>query len=387
MALPTSFDFRSPTRVVHGAGSVARVPGLLPEGEKVLVVSDRGLEQAGVVDRVTAALDDVGVAWALFTDVTANPVARNVSSGARLYKGEDCGAILGVGGGSPMDVAKMIGVIVSHGGRIGSYIGYQDKVTRQLPPLVCVPTTYGTGSEVTPFAVLTHPRTRNKEPVISWRIAPRAAVLDPELAVALPASVGGPTGMDALTHALESYTNLLSTPFTEALALGAIELIGGNLRRACANDHEVEATGHMLIASCLAGLAFSQTRLGNVHAMSHPVGARHGVHHGLANAVILPHVMEYNLQARIPEFAALAAALGEDTDGHTDYDAACLAVEAVRRLNEDLGIPEHLCDAGVEDPDIEGLAEAAMRSGNVQVNPRKTTLSDMEELFRKSCGL
>ena len=387
MALPTSFDFRSPTRVVHGAGSVARVPGLLPEGEKVLVVSDRGLEQAGVVDRVTAALDDVGVAWALFTDVTANPVARNVSSGARLYKGEDCGAILGVGGGSPMDVAKMIGVIVSHGGRIGSYIGYQDRVTGQLPPLVCVPTTYGTGSEVTPFAVLTHPRTRNKEPVISWRIAPRAAVLDPELAAALPASVGGPTGMDALTHALESYTNLLSTPFTEALALGAIELIGGNLRRACANDHEVEATGNMLIASCLAGLAFSQTRLGNVHAMSHPVGARHGVHHGLANAVILPHVMEYNLQARIPEFAALAAALGEDTDGHGDYDAACLAVEAVRRLNEDLGIPEHLCDAGVEDPDIEGLAEAAMRSGNVQVNPRKTTLSDMEELFRKSCGL
>ena len=143
----------------------------------------------------------------------------------------------------------------------------------------------------------------------------------------------------------------------------------------------------MLIASCQAGLAFSQTRLGNVHAMSHPVGARHGVHHGLANAVILPHVMEYNLQARVPEFAAVAAALGEDTDGHGDYDAACLAVEAVRRLNEDLGIPGHLCGAGVEEPDIEGLAEAAMRSGNVQVNPRKTTLSDMEELFRKSCGL
>ena len=386
MALPNSFEFRSPTRVVHGAGSVARVPELLPEGQKVLVVSDRGLEQAGVVERVTSTLDGAGVAWALFTDVTANPVARNVSSGARLYEREGCGALLGLGGGSPMDVAKMIGVVVRHGGRIGSYLGYQEKVTLDLPPLVCAATTYGTGSEVTPFAVLTHPRTRNKEPVISWRIAPQAAVLDPELAVALPASVGGPTGMDALTHALESYTNLMSTPFTEGLALGAIELIGGNLRRACANDHELEATGHMLIASCLAGLAFSQTRLGNVHAMSHPVGARHGVHHGLANAVILPHVMEYNLQARIPEFAAVAAALGEDTDGHGDYDAACMAVEAVRRLNEDLGIPEHLCDAGVEDPDIEGLATAAMRSGNVQVNPRKTTLPEMEDLFRKACG-
>lgn len=120
--------------------------------------------------------------------------------------------------------------------------------------------------------------------------------------------------------------------------------------------------------------------------MSHPVGARHGVHHGLANAVLLPHVMEFNLQARIPEFAAVAAALGEETDGHGDYEAACLAVEAVRRLNEDLGIPEHLGNAGVEDPDIEGLARAAMRSGNVRVNPRKTTLSEMEDLFRKACG-
>lgn len=382
MAFQNTFDFRSPTRIVHGAGSVARLPELLPAGARVLVVADPGLRQAGVVGRATDVLDTAGIAWELYTEVVGNPVARNVSAGARRYRQKDCGAILGLGGGSPMDVAKMIGVVVSHGGRIDQYLGAPRKITDPIPPLVCVATTYGTGSEVTPFAVLTNPRTKNKDPVISWRIAPQAAVLDPELAVALPANLGAPTGMDALTHALESYVNLLATPLTESLALGAIELIGDNLRLACANDHELEATQNMLLASTMAALAFSQTRLGNVHAMSHPVGAQFGVHHGMANAVLLPHVMEFNLQARVAKFADLAQALGEDTEGLSDYDAACLAVEAVRQLNEDLGIPERLRDVGVKTSGIKSLAAAAMQSGNVQVNPRKTTLKEMEALFR-----
>jgi alcohol dehydrogenase class IV len=382
MAFQTSFDFRSPTRIVHGAGSVAQLPGLLPDGERVLVVADKGLQEAGVVERVTSVLAEADVACATFTDVVGNPVARNVTAGVRAYTRAGCGAIVGLGGGSPMDVAKMIGVLVQHGGRIDRYLGAPKTVTDDIPPLVCVATTYGTGSEVTPFAVLTNPKTKNKDPVISWKIAPRAAVLDPELAVALPASVGGPTGMDALTHALESYTNLLATPLTEGIALSAIELIGDNLRTACANDHELEATENMLLASCMAGIAFSQTRLGNVHAMSHPAGAQYGVHHGMANAVILPHVMEYNLQARVAKFADIAEALGEDTDGLSDYDAACLAVEAVRRLNEDLGIPERLREVGVKAAGIPAMARAAVQSGNIQVNPRKTTLKDMEALFR-----
>jgi alcohol dehydrogenase class IV len=230
--------------------------------------------------------------------------------------------------------------------------------------------------------VLTNPKTKNKDPVISWMIAPQAAILDAELCVALPAAVGGPTGMDALTHAIESYTNLMSTPLTDGIALSAIELIGEHLRLACANDHELEATQQMLLASCMAGIAFSQTRLGNVHAMSHPVGAQFGVHHGMANAVLLPHVMEYNLQARIGKFGDIAHALGEDTDGLSDYDAACLAVDQVRQLNDDLDIPGQLREVGVKASGTTALARAAMQSGNVKVNPRKTTPKAMEALFR-----
>jgi alcohol dehydrogenase class IV len=382
MAFQTGFDFRSPTRLIHGPGSIRRLPELLPEGVKVLVVTDPGLRQAGVVERVSAVLDEANIPCAIYDGVVGNPATRSVHAGLRQYEKEKCGALIGVGGGSSMDVAKMIGVLATNGGRIDHYLLAPSRVTRDLPPLVCIPTTYGTGSEVTPFAVLTNPKSRNKDPVISWKIAPRVGILDPELSVALPASVGGPTGMDALTHALESYINLMATPVTESLALAAIELIGDNLRLACANDHETEATQNMLIVSAMAGIAFSQTRLGNVHAMSHPVGARTDVHHGLANAILLPHVMEFNMSARVEKFAAIAQALGEDTGGLTDYDAACLAVEQVVHLNADLGIPANLGDVGVKAASIRAMSRLAMNSGNIEVNPRKTSLQDMERLFR-----
>ena len=382
MAFQTGFDFRAPTRLIHGPGSIRRLPELLPEGAKVLVVTDPGLRQAGVVERVSAVLDEANIPCAIYDGVVGNPAARSVNAGLRQYEKEKCGALIGVGGGSSMDVAKMIGVLATNGGRIDHYLLAASRVTRDLPPLVCIPTTYGTGSEVTPFAVLTNPKSRNKDPVISWKIAPRVGILDPELSVALPASVGGPTGMDALTHALESYINLMATPVTEGIALAAIELIGDNLRLACANDHETEATQNMLIASAMAGIAFSQTRLGNVHAMSHPVGAHTDVHHGLANAILLPHVMEFNMSARVEKFAAIAQALGEDTGGLTDYDAACLAVEQVVHLNADLGIPANLGDVGVKAASIRAMSRLAMNSGNIEVNPRKTSLQDVERLFR-----
>jgi len=381
MAFQSFFDFRMPTHVVHGAGSIARLANLLNADARPLIVADAGLVEAGIVSQVTAVLDDAGMKWTLFTDVVGNPVARNVSAGARTYAKGSCSAIVGLGGGSPMDVAKMIGVVATGGGRIDQYLG-AGKVAADLPPLVCIPTTYGTGSEVTPFAVLTNPKTQNKDPVISWKIAPSAAILDPNLSVALPIGLGGTTGMDALTHAIESYTNLLAAPFTDGIALTAIEMIGEHLLVACANDHETEATEQMLLASCMAGVAFAQTRLGNVHAMSHPVGAQFGVHHGLANAVLLPHVMDFNLQSRLGKFAQIATALGEQTEGLSDYDAACLSVEAVRQLNDDLGIPSRLKETGVKASGLSKLARTAMQSGNVTINPRKTTLADMQTLFR-----
>ena len=383
MPFQTIFDFRCPTQLVHGPGSVTRLVDFFSPGQKVLIVTDAGLIDAGVVDRAATVLTDAGIPHTVFAGVQGDPRSRMVSAGHRQYAREGCAGIVGLGGGSPMDVSKMIGVLAVHGGRIDQYLG-AGKVVADLPPLVCVPTTYGTASEVTPFAVLTNPKTQNKDPVIGWQIAPRAGILDPELSVALPAAVGGPTGMDALTHALESYTNLLATPITEGLALTAIRLVGANVRLACANDHELEATENMLIASTLAGLAFSQTRLGDVHAMSHPVGARFGVHHGTANAVLLPYVMEFNLQARPEKFAAVAAALGADTEGLDIYEAAWLAVDGVRELNADLGIPEKLGPLGVKRTAIRAMAAAAMQSGNIAVNPRKTRQEDLEEIFKRA---
>lgn len=383
MPFQTTFDFRHTTHVVHGPGSIARLPEFFPAKAKILVVTDKGLVQAGVADKIATALDHAKIRFALYDGALPNPPAACVHAGHRLYKKEKCNAILGLGGGSPMDVAKMIGVLASNGGRIDQYLG-GGKVKKDLPPLVCVPTTYGTASEITPFAVLTNPKTQNKDPVISAKITPQVGVLDPELCVALPAFVGGPTGMDALTHALESYINLLATPITEGIALTAIQLIGENLRLACANDHELAATENMLVASMLAGIAFSQTRLGNVHAMSHPVGAQFGVHHGLANAILLPYVMEFNLPARLGKFAAIAEALGVDTDGLDDREAAQLAIDAVWELNEDLNIPANLGAVGVKKSGIRPMCKAAMLSGNIAVNPRKTSRQDLEAIFQKA---
>ena len=382
MPLQTLFEFHNPTRVLHGAGSRARL-GQYLQGQKALIVTDKGLVQAGVVEMLTSILDQAKIAYSIFDGALPNPPANCVHAGERLYKKEKCTAIVALGGGSPMDVDKMIGVIATNGGRIDQYLGI-DKVANDIPPLYCIATTYGTGSEVTQFAVLTNPKTQNKDPVISDKIAPLIGILDPELCVALPASVGGPTGMDALTHAIESYTNLLATPITEGIALQAIRLIGENLRLACANDHELQATENMLIASMLAGVAFAQTRLGNVHAMSHPAGAQYGIHHGLANAILLPYVMEFNMPARLGKFATIAEALGSDTTGLDEREAAQLAIDGVWDLNEDLRIPAKLSAYGVKKAGIKKMSAAAMKSGNVAVNPRKTRQEDIEAIFSKA---
>ena len=383
MPFQALFDFRSPTRLVHGPGAINRLPRFFSKNQKILVVTDAGLVSAGVVEQVTRILEKAAVAHVVFDGVLANPPARCVHAGQRLYKREECTGIVGLGGGSAMDVAKMIGVLATNGGRIERYLG-ANKFDHDLPPLVCIPTTYGTGSEVTPFAVLTNPKTRNKDPLISWKIAPQVGILDAELVVALPAAVGGPTGMDALTHALESYISLTATPITEGLALSALELIGLHLRQACANDYELEATENMLLASSMAGMAFSQTRLGNVHAMSHPVGAQFEVHHGTANAILLPHVMEFNLPACFTKFANIATALGADTNDLNPRKAAEATIDAIWAMNQDLGIPENLGAVGVRSRAIPGMARLAMESPNVDVNPRKTSREDIAQIFKRA---
>ncbi len=383
MAFQTLFDFHFPTHLIHGVGAIARLPEFLAPNQKTLIVTDKGLRAGGQVERVTTVLDQASITYAIFDNVLGNPPARCVHAGHKLYLKEQCNNILAIGGGSPMDVAKMIGVLATNPGRIERYLG-AGKVEHAPPPILCIPTTYGTGSEVTPFAVLTNLKTKNKDPVISPKIIPQVAILDPELSVGLPIILGGATGMDALTHALESYINLLATPLTEGIALTAIQLIAANIRLACANDYELTATENMLLGSTLAGVAFAQTRLGNVHAMSHPVGAHFNVHHGLANAVLLPYVMEFNLPSRIDKFAVLAATMGINTSNMDSYTAARMAIDTIRQYNHDLGIPDKLATTGVKRSAIKTMSASAMESGNVAVNPRKTTQSDIETIFHNA---
>jgi alcohol dehydrogenase class IV len=253
-----------------------------------------------------------------------------------------------------------------------------------IAPLVCVPTTAGTGSEVTIFTVLTDRERVLKMTIGSQHLLPRVAICDPELTLTMPQTLTAATGMDALTHAIECYTNTVHHRLAKTYALEAIRLIGESLRGAYANGRDLAARTQMLLASTMAGLAFTRTRLGNVHAMSHPVGAHFNVPHGIVNAVLLPYVMDWNLLGCLGTFPAVAAALGEQPDGVSPRAAAVIAVDAVRDLGRDVGIPERLRDLGVRREGLEALARDAMQSGNVAVNPRSTTYEEMLALFQRA---
>ena len=385
MAFQDHFSYYGPTRLIMGRGTIGNIPQILNEQQvkKAQIVTDRGLVQAGVVARVTEILDKSHIAYSIYDGVEPNPPIRNVEGCAAQYQSENCDFLLAIGGGSSMDVAKTSGVLVNHGGKITDYFIGEKPVPGPIPFLLCVPTTYGTASEVTPFAVITDDN-HFKGTVSGPYVIPDVGILDADMAVALPLPIAAATGMDALTHAIESYVSLMSNPISEGMALHAIRLISQNLRQAAYSDHNHEATQNMLIGSTMAGFAFSQTRLGSVHAMSHPVGGHYGVPHGIANSILLTRIMTYNRYACPEKFADIAAAMGEDVNGLGAVDASVLAVEAVQNLSDDVGIPATLGEAGAKAEGIHVMAEDAMKSGNIQVNPRKTTIKDVIALYEES---
>ena len=385
MAFQDHFSYYGPTRLIMGRGTIGSIPQILNEQQvkKAQIVTDRGLVQAGVVAHVTEILDKSHIAYSIYDGVEPNPPIRNVEECAAQYQSENCDFLLAIGGGSSMDVAKTSGVLVNYGGKITDYFIGEKPVPGPIPFLLCVPTTYGTASEVTPFAVITDDN-HFKGTVAGPYVIPDVGILDADMAVALPLPIAAATGMDALTHAIESYVSLMSNPISEGMALHAIRLISQNLRQAAYSDHNHEATQNMLTGSTMAGFAFSQTRLGNVHAMSHPVGGHYGVPHGIANSILLTRIMTYNRYACPEKFANIATAMGEDVDGLNAVDASVLAVEAVQNLSDDVGIPATLGEAGAKAEGIYVMAEDAMKSGNIQVNPRKTTIKDVIALYEES---
>ena len=378
------YTFKIPQTVEFGVGALAKLPSILDElgSEHVFLVSDRMLESIGVVGKVTSIVERAGIDCTCFLEVEPNPTVAIVESAAEAYAASGATSIIALGGGSPMDVAKAVGVLATFGGNITDYEG-ANKVPDRILPLVAIPTTAGTGSEATASAVITDVERNYKFSVVSYNILPAYALLDPELIMTAPAGVAASCGVDAFIHAMEAYVSRNASPFTDAVAEKAMQLIGANIRRFVACRQDAEAASAMMVGSNLAGIAFAWARLGNIHAMSHPVSAYFHVAHGVANAVLMPTVVEYNALADNGRYRVIFDAIRGCNDPIERFEPSML-VDELRRLNADLGLPASLSEVGVTEDTFEAMAEDAMKSVNVPANPRQTTKRDIIALYKKA---
>lgn len=380
--MTAAFNFHCPTEIEYGEGSLSALPRLVDrfQARHVLVVGDPGLVKAGLVKQVQDVLAGAAVPHTVFTDLKSDPEVRSVVAGTALAKSVSADLVVAIGGGSAMDTAKGIGLMMALPGRIEDYFGI-DRIERAGAPVIAIPTTAGTGSEVTVWSVLHDTDADRKVVIGSPYICPRIALLDPQLSRSLPPSITAATGMDALTHAIESYVNQLCHPFVDATAEQAISLIGQYLRTAVAQGNNLEARGKMLIASSLAGMAFNRVRLGLVHAFSLPLGNKYHIPHGLVNGIMLPAVMAFNVPGNLTKYARIAQLLGEPIDGLSLREAAQRSVRAVEQLKADIGLTQTLSDFGLAPEGFDEVIEEAMTSGNVAVNPRMPQHADMTRML------
>lgn len=378
------FSFKIPQNIEFGVGSLKKLPEILKENhsEHVFLVSDHGLESIGVVKKIRDIIEEGEIKCTAYLEVIPNPTVDIVNEATALYK--ECGAtsIVALGGGSSMDVAKAVGVLVNYGGSITEYEG-NHKVPGPIVPMIAIPTTAGTGSEVTASAVITDEARNYKLSVFSYEILPKYAVLDPELIMTAPASIAASCGVDALIHAMEAYVSTNASPFSDAMAEKAMELIGGNIRRFVANRKDEEAACAMMAGCNFAGIAFAWARLGNVHAMSHPVSAYFNVPHGVANSILLPAIVEYNALADHGRYEVIYNYIRQGSEETAGFKPEML-VEEIKKLNTDLGIPKSLSEVGVKEEMISAMAEDAMKSGNIPANPRRSNVKDIIELYKKA---
>jgi len=368
--------FRIPTRIQFGRGVALTLADPLRQvgATKVLVVTDPGVMKAGLVEPLTEKLREAGIAYEIYDQVVPDPGVAEVQRAYERAKEVGADAFVAVGGGSSIDTAKMAAVLLSNGGTVLDYIGI-DKVPKMAAPVIAIPTTAGTGAELTINSVIADPDQHKKLVIISPNATALFALEDPELTVGLPPFLTAITGMDTLVHAIESFTSKNSYRMTELLALEAIRDAAWALPRAVKDGKDIDAREAMMRAVVTASLAFSNTRLGNVHAMALPLGGWCHVAHGTAVAVLLPHVMDFNRSAAPDRYAAVGEALGTKKD-------AKAAVDHVFKLNETIGIPMHLGPLGVDQGAIPSMAKDAMLSGNILVNPRTTTQPDIEALYK-----
>lgn len=349
---------------------------------KALIVTDEILVKLGIVNLVICELDRVGIKYEIYSHVDQNPTMKNVNEGLKKYLDTDCNFIISIGGGSPQDAAKAIGILVTNGGDIRDYEGIFMSKNKSVP-IVAINTTAGTASEVTINYVITDEVRKIKMVMVDANSLATMAVSDPELMVQKPAGLTAATGMDALTHAIEAYVTKGAYELSDILALEAIDLIGRSLENAVKNGHDIKSRSEMAWGSYVAGLSFSNCGLGIVHSLAHQLGSEYNIPHGVANAILLPYVVEYNLPANYKKFIAIANALGKNTAGLSEEEGAQLAVEAIRELSKKIGIPE-LKDTAFNPNDVDKLAKQAFNDVCAGGNPREATEEDLKEIYLKA---
>lgn len=351
--------------------------------KKALIVTDEMLVKAKLTDMLTSELDSNKIEYHIYDKTKPNPTITNVNDGIDIFQKENCDFIISFGGGSPHDCAKGIALILANGGKIKDYEGV-DKSEKPQIPLVAINTTAGTASEITRFSIITDEERHIKMAIVDKHVTPIMAVNDPELMAGMPKSLTAATGMDALTHAIEAYVSTVANPITDTCAEKAIVLIRDNLKKAVDNGQDLEARSNMAFAEYLAGMAFNNASLGYVHAMAHQLGGFYNLPHGVCNALLLPHVQEYNIKAAAPRLRRIAELMGADVSGLSDKEGAKKAVALIRELSQRVGIPESLEELKVKKEDFNTLAENALKDVCGFTNPVQATREEIIEIFSRA---
>jgi alcohol dehydrogenase len=382
MNLMKVYQYWSPGKVIFGPNSLLELGNIIGSKDIPLIVTDKGVREAKILEKVTDVLDSAGRKYSVFDGVVPTPPMKAIEEAAVIFKNQNCTSVVGLGGGSSIDGAKSVSIKVSQEGNLREY-GAGREIKGSMPPIYAIPTTAGTGSEVTASALIADDENQRKIIFRASQLAPKVAILDPLLLGTIPSKVAAETGADALTHAIEAYVSLNGNPITDAIAISAIKLIARYLRRVVANPGDMEAAGQMLIGSCMAGLSFQNAGLGLVHALANPLDVYcYHISHALLCALYLPVVMEFNTPACSEKFVSIAEAMGEDVKGFPSVrKAARQAISAVRDLFNDIGIPKTFSDIGIRFELKPEMIESILVSPAAKLNPRKTEKDQIARLF------
>jgi len=381
---PAAFgSFHNPVKLLFRPGALSDLPAELKEYDVPLVVTDPGIEKAGIAAQVCRVLEEAGVRHALFPEVESDPPIETVEAAAAFYREKGCGTIIGLGGGSSMDAAKALAVVVSTGEDIRAFRKGRP-VESPVVPVIAIPTTAGTGSEVTGVMVISDLQEKVKMVMRGPSLFPKTGILDANLLKGIPPRIAAATGSDAFVHAIEAFVSRKSTPFTDAVALEAVRLLSENIRRVVADGSDLSSLHAMLLGSCLAGLAFSNAGLGLVHALAHPVGAFYHVPHGICCGMFLQPVLRYNLPVCAEKLARLAGPLGLDIGRENAASGAKRVLDSLAELFEDVGIPGNLRSLGISGFSVnDAMLDDAMAAAPTRLSPRTPTREDLRALFGK----